>query len=255
MSVTNEISELDAPPAHELALSRGESDLLLDGERDTFGPLDVADAAAKRAFDVLVSASALLVLLPVMLVGALVIVLESPGPVFYRSRRIGYKGRELRMLKFRKMRDGVSGLPLTTDDDLRFTRIGVLLAKNKIDEIPQLWHVLRGEMSLVGPRPESEEFVRRHPDAYREILTTRPGITGLSQLAFAEEGRILDDDDPLLHYLQRILPQKIGLDSMYANQRKFLLDLSIIFWTIAAVIARRPVAVDRESGRLRLRRR
>jgi lipopolysaccharide/colanic/teichoic acid biosynthesis glycosyltransferase len=169
---------------------------------------------------------------------------------------VGYRGRPLRMLKFRKMHpDASSGPGITVDDDHRFTRVGVWLAKLKLDEIPQLWHVLRGEMSLVGPRPEDPRFVDRHADEYATILQVRPGITGLSQIAFAEEARILDDDSPLEHYLERILPQKLGLDRMYATGYTIWFDLRILFWTVMAVLARKPVAVHRDSGAMNLRRR
>jgi lipopolysaccharide/colanic/teichoic acid biosynthesis glycosyltransferase len=159
------------------------------------------------------------------------------------------------MLKFRKMHDNATGPNLTVDDDDRFTRIGASLAKLKIDEIPQLWNVLRGEMSLVGPRPESREYVEMHELQYRTVLAVKPGITGLSQIAFAEESRILDDDDPIEHYVGRILPQKVLLDIIYAENRSVFLNLRILFWTAGAVILRRQVAVHRESGKMGLRKR
>ena len=214
-----------------------------------------ADAALKRTLDITVSGLALLVLLPVVLAAVILVRLDSPGPAFFRCERAGFGGRVLRMLKFRKMHDGASGRAITTDDDDRFTRIGVWLAKTKLDELPQLWHVLKGEMSLVGPRPEDFEFVQRHGDDYDRILQVRPGITGLSQLAFAEESAILDDVDPLGHYVERLLPQKVGLDRMYASHRNLMLDLRILFWTGAAVLLRRQVAVHRDTGKMNLRRR
>ena len=212
-------------------------------------------AASIRALDIFVSLTLLILLSPVILAAAIVIRLESPGPAFFRVRRVGYRHEPLRMLKFRKMHDGASGPSLTMDDDHRFTRIGATLAKLKIDEIPQLWNVLKGEMSLVGPRPEDEQFVEMHELLYRTILGVRPGITGLSQIAFAEESRILDDDDPLDHYVGRILPQKVLLDVIYAENRSLRLNLRILFWTTGAVILRRQVAVHRESGKMNLRRR
>jgi lipopolysaccharide/colanic/teichoic acid biosynthesis glycosyltransferase len=214
-----------------------------------------ADAALKRALDITVAGLALLVLLPVVVAAVILVRIDSPGPAFFRCDRAGFRGRMLQMLKFRKMHDGASGRALTTDDDDRFTRIGVWLAKTKLDELPQLWHVLKGEMSLVGPRPEDLEFVRRHSHDYDEILAVRPGITGLSQLAFAEESAILDDVDPLGHYVERLLPQKVGLDRMYARRRNLGLDLRILFWTVAAVLLRRQVAVHRDTGKMNLRRR
>ena len=212
-------------------------------------------AAAIRAIDIVVSAALLVVLLPVLIAAAILVRLDSPGPCFYRSLRVGYKGHPLRMLKFRKMVLGATGGPLTADDDHRFTRVGAVLAKLKLDEIPQLWHVLQGEMSLVGPRPEDPRFVADHRSAFELILSVRPGITGFSQVAFAEESRILDADDPLAHYVGRLLPQKIGLDLLYAANRSVSLNFKILFWTTAAVVLRKKVSVNRGSGIMRLRRR
>src|SRR3712207_6383119 len=127
-------------------------------------------AALKRAIDVTVAALALIVLAPLLALIALLIVLDSPGPVFYRAERIGFRGNPLRMLKFRKMRTDARGGALTVVDDERLTRLGAWLVRTKLDELPQLWHVLRGEMSLVGPRPESPEYVARFAGAYEVIL-------------------------------------------------------------------------------------
>lgn len=212
-------------------------------------------AAIKRAFDIAVSGLLLFATLPIIALVALAIKLDSRGPVFYQARRIGYRGRPLRMLKFRKMHDLATGSALTTAGDHRFTRVGEWLAKLKLDELPQLWNVLRGEMSLIGPRPEDPSFVAMHAEDFVDILQVKPGVTGLSQLAFAEESRILDDDDPTGHYLKRILPQKMGMDRLYARRFRLRLDLSILFWTLVAVLARREVAVHRATGRMNLRRR
>jgi lipopolysaccharide/colanic/teichoic acid biosynthesis glycosyltransferase len=215
----------------------------------------VPRAVVKRAVDITVSAVLLLLALPIILIVALAIKLDSPGPVFYAARRIGYRGRPLRMYKFRKMHHRASGPKLTTDGDQRFTRVGEWLAKAKLDELPQMWNVLRGDMSLIGPRPEDPSFVALHAADFVEILRVRPGITGLSQIAFAEESRILDDEDPTGHYLDRILPQKMGMDRLYAMRYHLRLDISILVWTLIAVLLRRQVAVHRETGRMNLRRR
>jgi lipopolysaccharide/colanic/teichoic acid biosynthesis glycosyltransferase len=213
------------------------------------------DAALIRTLDALVAAGLLLLLLPFIVLSAVAVRVDSPGPAFFRVDRIGWRGGRLRMLKFRKMWDDASGPALTTGDDDRFTRLGPVLAKLKLDEIPQLWHVLTGDMSLVGPRPESPEFVELHRRDYATILGVRPGITGLSQIAFAEESRILDGENPVHHYVGAILPQKVGLDVMYAQERSFWLNVRILFWTAAAVVMRRQVAVHRDSGRMNLRKR
>jgi lipopolysaccharide/colanic/teichoic acid biosynthesis glycosyltransferase len=233
--------------------------LVLDGRavaRERWEELSAAaQAGIKRAVDFMLSATLLLLALPLIAVIAVAVVLDSPGPVFYRAERVGRNGRPLRMLKFRKMHHNASGAPLTMSADARFTRIGRLLARTKIDELPQLWHVLRGDMSLIGPRPEDPSFVAERHDDYQHILTVRPGVTGLSQIAFAEESEILDKVDPMAHYRARIFPQKIRLDRMYAASPTVRTDLSILFWTCAAVLLRRQVAVHRETGRMNLRRR
>jgi lipopolysaccharide/colanic/teichoic acid biosynthesis glycosyltransferase len=214
-----------------------------------------ARAFTKRTFDLAVSAVGLLIVLPLIVLIALLVRIDSAGPAFFRCERVGWRRRTLKMLKFRKMRDHVAGSALTLDDDERFTRTGRWLAKLKIDELPQLWHVLRGEMSLVGPRPESPVFVARFDDAYDVILGVRPGIVGLAQLAFADESRVLDHEDPVGDYLRRILPQKVALDTLYVAQQSIALDLRILFWSIVAVLFRRDVAVNRTTGRLSPRRR
>jgi lipopolysaccharide/colanic/teichoic acid biosynthesis glycosyltransferase len=213
------------------------------------------DAAAKRSLDVAISFLLIVLLAPVILVVALLVRLDSHGPAFFQAPRVGHRGRDLFMLKFRKMHDRARGIPLTLDDDSRFTRVGAVLARFKLDELPQLWHVLRGDMSLVGPRPETDDFVHHHREAYHEILAVRPGVFGFSQIAFVSEGRILDADDPVTHYVADILPQKVKLDLMYARERTLGLDLRILLWSAIAVLLRRQVAVNRQTGRMNLRRR
>jgi len=223
---------------------------LLLGASPDAGRLIVA--AVKRAFDIVIGCLILLVVAPAMATIALCVVLESPGPVFYRARRVGWCGERLDILKFRKMRNGATGRPLTLVEDERFTRIGRFLARTKLDELPQLVNVLRGEMSLIGPRPEDPGFVERHAKAFEAILQVRPGITGLSQLAYRAESRILDPDDPVGDYEQRVLPQKLYLDRLYVERRTSLLDLRILAWTIAATIGI-PVSVNRSTASIRPR--
>jgi lipopolysaccharide/colanic/teichoic acid biosynthesis glycosyltransferase len=211
--------------------------------------------AAKRAIDVAVSAPALLLLSPLFGVIALLVVLDSPGSVFFRADRVGFRGRPLQMLKFRKMRMDAGGVALTVAGDERLTRVGAWLVRTKLDELPQLWHVLRGEMSLVGPRPESPGFVAGFKADYEVILRVRPGLTGYSQLAFAREGAILDPSDPQGHYLQVLLPQKVGLDRLYASRVSIRRDLSILVATFVTLVLRQPVAVHRDTAALSLRRR
>jgi lipopolysaccharide/colanic/teichoic acid biosynthesis glycosyltransferase len=211
------------------------------------------DGALKRTLDVAVAAPVLLLLAPLFIVIAAAIKLEGPGGVLYRCRRVGRGGRELRMLKFRKMHEGARGPALVQKKDERFTRLGAFLARTKLDELPQLWNVLKGEMSLVGPRPEDPSFVEQHREAYDAILAVRPGITGLSQLAFARETEVLDPGDRVGHYVRRILPQKMQMDRMYAVQRSLSMDLKILWWTLCAVVGRLDIAVHRDTGRLNRR--
>ena len=211
--------------------------------------------AGKRAFDIAVALILLLAILPLMLVVAVVIKFDSKGPVFYRVRRVGYRGRPLMMLKFRKMHDNATGGPLTAARDPRLTRVGRLLTRTRLDELPQLWDVLRGRMSIIGPRPEDPHFVGLHEAEYEVILSIRPGITGLSQLAYVEESRIVDDDSPIQDYIDRIMPQKLTLDKLYARRSSLMLDLSILRWTVITLILGRAVAVSRTTGRMNVRRR
>jgi len=213
---------------------------------------------AKRVFDVLGAALLLVLLLPLFVLVSIAIKLDSRGPLLYRSQRVGSQGRTFHMLKFRKMRDDASGSPLTARRDERFTRVGSFLARTKLDELPQLWNVLRGHMSLVGPRPEDPIFVDLYRDHFTAILSMRPGITGLSQLAFAKESYVLDTlegPDPMVQYTERLLPQKLGLDRLYVTNRSMRGDIRILVWTTVAVLINLNVSVDRRDGRLTVRRR
>jgi lipopolysaccharide/colanic/teichoic acid biosynthesis glycosyltransferase len=216
---------------------------------------DIVRSALKRTFDIAVAGLALVVLLPALLLIALVIVLDSRGPVFYRATRVGFRGRPLRMLKFRKMRADAKGAGLTVADDARLTRFGAWLARTKLDELPQLWHVLRGEMSLVGPRPECPTFACHYPRDYDLILSVRPGITGYTQIAFAREASILDPRDPAGHYSSGLLPQKVALDELYAGRLSLRRDMRILIATMLTLVLGWPVAVNRKTGALTRRRR
>jgi lipopolysaccharide/colanic/teichoic acid biosynthesis glycosyltransferase len=224
---------------------------VFEGEQTTTAPFfGLVDRGLKGSIDFAVAAVLLVLASPLIAVLALAIKLDSPGPAFYRCRRVGLRGRTLNMFKFRKMHDGSSGPALSSPDDVRFTRLGSFLARTKLDELPQLINVLKGEMSLVGPRPEDPAFVELRREAYSMILEVRPGITGLSQLAFASESDVLDPDDRMGHYVGRILPQKIGMDTLYAQRRSLGMDLKILWWTLRAVVGHAQVAVHRETGTL-----
>jgi lipopolysaccharide/colanic/teichoic acid biosynthesis glycosyltransferase len=203
--------------------------------------------------DVAVAGALLVFAAPIVLLVALAIVLESPGPVLYRGRRVGANGVEFDMLKFRKMRHGAVGPRLTADGDERLTRVGAILARTKLDELPQLHNVLRGQMSVVGPRPEDPMFVGAYPTEFRHVLSVRPGVTGLSQLAFAKEALILARPELSGRYVDRLLPTKLAIDLLYVRKRSLRLDLAILGWTAAAVLLRKDVAVDRRTARLSVR--
>jgi lipopolysaccharide/colanic/teichoic acid biosynthesis glycosyltransferase len=159
------------------------------------------------------------------------------------------------MLKFRKMQRDAGGPRLTSASDERFTRIGSVLARTKLDELPQVVNVIRGDMSLVGPRPEDPSFVALHPEEFAEILQVKPGITGLSQLAFADEGRLLAGQDRVARYVEGLLPQKIAIDRLYIAHRSIRMDARILLWTVRAVLFRVQIAVDRRNAGLSVRRR
>jgi lipopolysaccharide/colanic/teichoic acid biosynthesis glycosyltransferase len=178
----------------------------------------------------------LLVAAPViLLVGGLIAVavfLDSPGPIFYRAQRIGRHGRPFAMVKFRKMTRDAQGPNLTLAGDDRFTPIGRFLSKTRLDELPQVWNVLRGEMRLVGPRPEVATFVDEHREAYHEILTVTPGLTGPSQLAHLNEAELLAaHDDPVAAYARVLMPAKIALDTDYVRHRSLRVDLWLLLRT------------------------
>jgi len=211
--------------------------------------------AAKLVLDISLALALLILTSPLLLLVIVLIQLESPGSPFYRARRVGYRGRPLDVLKFRKMAGDAAGLPLTLAGDHRLTRIGAIMTRTRIDELPQLWNVVRGQMSIVGPRPEDARFVALHGEDYDRILQVRPGITGWSQLAFAAESRILDKSDPVGHYTEAILPAKVRLDCLYAERPRLRCDIATMAWTALAMLFSVQVAVYRETGRMRRRRR
>ncbi len=186
---------------------------------------------AERCFDVAIT----LIFMPfIVLVGAMIAVaiyIDSPGPVTYRSRRVGQGGKPFDMLKFRKMHREAPEHPVTLDDDARFTPIGRFLAATRLDELPQVWNVLRGEMRRVGPRPELDCFVAEYPEEYEEILKVAPGITGDAQLRFLDERHLLSGPDPATRYSSHVLPLKIEIDLDYAASHSLLGDLRILVRT------------------------
>ncbi len=189
----------------------------------------------KRAFDLGVALVSLLVLAPLFLVIAVLIKRDSPGPVFYRGERVGRNGLRFRIYKFRTMiRDAERRGPgITPQDDPRITRLGRRLRRSKLDELPQLINVARGEMSLVGPRPEIQEMVDRYPPLFRRLLALRPGITSPASLAYRNEEKEIGSNPA--RYADVILPDKLAIDLRYLLHHSFWTDLRIIGQTIGAV--------------------
>ena len=192
----------------------------------------------QRALDMVICLLALPVLLILGVAIAIAVFLDSPGPVFYRAPRIGRGGRPFSMLKFRTMRHGAVGLPLSCAGDERYTPLGAWLSRHRVDELPQIWNVLRGDMRLVGPRPEIHEFVFEHPKEYERILSVLPGLTGPAQLAFAREGELLAGAaDRVETYRQNVLPAKIAIDLAYIDARSVRRDLALLLRTATLPLA------------------
>jgi len=193
---------------------------------------------AKRLFDLLGAALALLLLAPLLLGVALWIRLDSPGPVFYRQERVGRHGVPFRIHKFRTMRSGAAGLPLTVGADPRITRAGHFLRRTRLDELPQFIDVLRGRMSLVGPRPEVPRYVAHYPAALRErALAVRPGMTDPASLAFIDESkRLAAAADPEREYVEVILPAKLRCAADYAEHASLATDLRVLWQTLRALL-------------------
>jgi lipopolysaccharide/colanic/teichoic acid biosynthesis glycosyltransferase len=199
-------------------------------------PSGLAYRAAKRTLDVAAAASGLLLLAPVLAAAAVAVRLSSPGNVLFRQVRVGWRGRPFEILKLRTMREGASGPSVTAASDPRVTRVGRILRRYKLDELPQLWNVLVGEMSLVGPRPEVPRYVERFPEAYARILTVRPGLTDYAAIAYRDEESILAAaEDPEAAYVDVVLPAKIALYGRYLAERSILTDLKLLARTLAAV--------------------
>lgn len=193
------------------------------------------DALLRRALDIGVALVGLVVLSPVLALIAILIKVGSRGPVFYRARRVGQGGREIRVLKFRTMVVNADrlGPGITTENDTRITPIGRLLRAHRLDELPQLWNVLIGEMSLVGPRPEDPRYVAHYTRGQRMVLEAKPGITGPAQIAFRNEAeRLRGVADPEKAYLEEIMPVKVAIDLEYLMRRTVFSDIGVLFDTL-----------------------
>jgi lipopolysaccharide/colanic/teichoic acid biosynthesis glycosyltransferase len=191
----------------------------------------------KRLFDIFVASLGFIVLLPLMAVVALAIRLTSPGPALYGSTRVGLGGAPFKMIKFRTMGLGADkmGPLVTAGNDSRITSIGRFLRRTKLDELPTLWNVLKGDMSIVGPRPENPHSAALYSDAQKNVWTVRPGVTSLATLKYRHEESILAGHADLDAAYFQIMQDKLALELAYINRRSFWLDIQIIFRTIVEV--------------------
>lgn len=191
----------------------------------------------KRLFDIVCAALGLLVLSPVLLVCALLVGLTSPGGILFRQERVGKDGVPFTIYKFRSMRKDNAGLKISTSRDTRITPVGRVLRKAKLDELPQLWNVLKGDMSFVGPRPEVREYTDLYTLEQRQVLLLRPGITGLASIRYRNENELLTaSDDPNRTYIEEIMPAKLALDLEYIPCACVSYDIKLILETLVTVV-------------------
>lgn len=191
----------------------------------------------KRSFDFLVAAFGLVLTSPILCLIAVAIKLDSPGPVFFRSKRVGKDGALFVIYKFRTMIANAAALGsgITIRDDPRVTRIGSFLRRTKLDEVPQLWNVVRGEMSLVGPRPEDPRYLKYYSPAQRALLQAAPGMTSAASIAFRNEQEMLEGAEWEQFYIETVLPKKLDLDLAYMQHQTFASDLLVLaqtFWVV-----------------------
>ncbi len=191
----------------------------------------------QREFDLIVAAIGLIILSPLLVVAAVLVAMSSPGGVFFRGQRVGKDGRLFHILKFRTMVENAAqvGPGVTTAGDPRITRVGQWLRRTKIDELPQLWNVVRGEMSLIGPRPEDPRYVALYTKDQRHILSVRPGITSPASIQFRHEEALLLAGD-IETYIKHLMPAKIQLDLEYLDRRTFWSDLVVLLDTVLKLL-------------------
>jgi lipopolysaccharide/colanic/teichoic acid biosynthesis glycosyltransferase len=205
----------------------------------------------KRCFDVVVSTVLLVPLSPFMTVVAMLIRAVDGRPVLHRAVRAGLGGQPFVMYKFRTMALGQPDVGVTGPDDPRVTKVGRLLRRGRLDELPQLFNVLTGDMSLVGPRPEDPRFVAAYTAEQKQVLTLRPGVTSPTAIRFRDEADLLPSDPSLrdAYYAEVVLPDKLLLDLDYVRRRSFVMDLKILAETVATVAGVRAKGEATETGR------
>ncbi len=204
----------------------------------------------KRGFDIVVSATGLILLSPALVLAAVLVRSTSRGPALFKQQRVGRNFVPFQIYKFRTMVQHAphQGPAITVGDDPRITRVGRWLRKTKLDEFPQLINVLKGDMSLVGPRPEVPRYVEMFRDEFAQILTVRPGITDLASLRFRHESELLAAaEDPEAEYCQRVLPEKLRIAQEYIDQASLYFDLKVILRTIVAMFFTRAARDRRET--------
>jgi lipopolysaccharide/colanic/teichoic acid biosynthesis glycosyltransferase len=191
----------------------------------------------KRSLDVTVGIGALIVLSPVLVLIALLVILDSGFPILFKQERVGRAFRTFYIFKFRTMRAGNCGPLVTVRGDARVTPVGRVLRRTKLDELPQFWNVLVGNMSLVGPRPEVPAYVSLYVERYRKVLSVRPGITDLASVRFrTEEDVLASDSNPHRFYTESVLPAKLDLAEEYVRTQNFRLDLRILLVTATSIL-------------------
>lgn len=192
----------------------------------------------KRVFDIVTSGIALVIVLPLLMFVGLLIKIDSPGPVFYRQRRLGKRAKYFEIYKFRTMVHGSerAGPRITINGDPRVTRIGRILRRFDLDELPTLFNVFRGDMSVVGPRPEVPEYLRFYTEKQKQVFSVKPGLTDFGTLVYRNEAVHLQGENAEQVYIREILPRKLALNLEYMRKQNFFRDLTIVFRTFVAIL-------------------
>ena len=187
----------------------------------------------KRLFDIVASFFGMLVLLPVFLIVAILIKVKMPGPVFFKQQRVGKEARLFKMVKFRTMKVNHGGSTISVKGESRITPLGQTLRKYKLDELPELWNIFKGDMSFVGPRPDVPGYADKLEGEDRLLLSIRPGLTGTASLKFSNEEELLAlQEDPIYYNDHVLYPEKVRLNNNYVKRMSFWLDIKIIVFTL-----------------------
>ncbi len=206
--------------------------------KDTFETKTLYARFGKRMMDITLSVPALLMLVPLGIFIALLVKITSPGPIFYLQDRVGKEGRIFKIIKFRTMVTGNSGPKITSGNDPRITSFGRFLRRIKLDELPQLWNVVNGEMSIIGPRPEVESYVAGYNAEQQQVLRIRPGITDLASILYrCEEALLAESPDPERFYREIVLPHKLSINLQYLRNISLTRDLRLMAQTVWAVLS------------------